>query len=139
MRTKISIIFAILFLMILFTTQVFANVTYHSNGKPSMITTDKGTIYYYENGNVSQIVTDEGTVQYNENGTISNLVGNPSISLEDAEKELQKLETKEVETTTQTKTDLPNTGVENGYLVFIPCCIIIAVVMGYMIVKYKNI
>lgn len=119
-------------------TQVFAATEYFSNGNPSKITTDKGTVTYYLNGNVEKIETPEGTATYNLNGNIDSIEGNPSISLDEAKAMLTKIEAPAA-TTATTPSTMPKTGVEDYYGFIIPAVLIASIGVGYLAFRYKNV
>ena len=115
---KIVAVVIVLLISLMLSSNVYADSTeYYANGNvKTIVLTGKGTIEYYENGNVKSIVvTGEGTANYKEDGTIESIVGTPSISLEQAKAEAQKLK-KQPTTTTQTNNStetMPETGFEN--------------------------
>jgi len=115
---KIAAVILVLLISLILSSNVYADSTeYYANGNvKTIVLTGKGTIEYYENGNVKSIVvTGEGTANYKEDGTIESIVGTPSISLEQAKAEAQKLK-KQPTTTTQTNNStetMPETGFEN--------------------------
>lgn len=108
----------------MFATNVFASTAeYYTDGTPSKITTDKGTINYYTDGTVKSIVTTGGTATYKTDGSIDSIVGTPSITLDEAKAEFNKLKTSSpsiTNTTKQATSSMPNTGVENTYMFLIP-------------------
>ena len=113
----------VVLLLTIFSTEAFATVEYYIDGTPKKIVTDKGTILFDGNGGVSEIITPEGTAQYFL-GELFEISGNPSISLEEAKAELNKLTTQTNNSNTVTgkmeEASLPNTGVENLYIFLIP-------------------
>lgn len=125
-------------ILAVFISQVFAATEYYSNGKPSQITTDKGTITYFSNGNVDTITTPEGTASYYSDGKINNITGSPSISLEEAKSMLSNLDTPQTTSTTSTTTTatkLPNTGVEDYSFIILPATLLVVALLGYQAFK----
>ena len=131
-------------ILAILSSQVFADsVEYYSNGKPSSITTDKGTITYYSDGSVDTIKTPEGTATYNSNGNIDTIVGNPSISLDEAKSLVANIKAPQTTSTASStastsSTNLPNTGVENYFAIILPIALVVVAILGYQAFKFKN-
>lgn len=126
----------LILLFTLFITKTFAAVEYYSDGSPSKIVTDKGTITYYSNGYVKSIETSQGTALYNSSGIINSMTGNPSISLEEAKAELNKLKST---ATSTTDSSLPNTGIESIYFFLIPIFLVLILISAIKLRNLKNI
>lgn len=135
---KILVSVLVVLLAIAVCTVAYAsNVSYHSNGKPSSIVTDKGTIHYNDKGIVESVTTPSGTAHYNEDGSISSIVGTPSISLEEAKLELKNLEKNDSNTTTPKDDveEMPVTGVEDYLFVPMVLFVVLAVMFG---IRYNS-
>ena len=70
-RKILASVLVVLLAIAVCTVAYASNVTYHSNGKPSSIVTDKGTIHYNDKGIVESVTTPSGTAHYNEDGSIN--------------------------------------------------------------------